>query len=221
MDTILKWIIAVTVIVLAIIGVAVFWSQPAVVPASKSIDVSKISTAGQALLGQANAPVTMVYWSDYQCPACKMFDEESISHIMEDYVADGKVKILFKDFAFIGEDSITAAMAGQAIWQIAPDKFYQWHEAVFEKQGEENKGWAAREKLLAIAKSIGIDDAKVGQLMDQNKVQYQKVIDDNLAEGTTLGIRSTPTFAINGQNMVNGVLPYSQVKQLIEKALLK
>ncbi len=183
-----------------------------------AVDIAKVKTAGEPFVGNVNAPVTMAYWFDYQCPFCKRFDEDAIAQLMNDYVKTGKVKIVFKDFQFLGADSQVAGLAERAVWEVAPDKFYEWHKAMYDKQDSENSGWGNKTDILALTKSLGIDSAKVEQLMTSKATEYQKAMDADKAEGGTFGISGTPGSII-GKNLISGAQPYSAVKQLIDLAL--
>ena len=187
-------------------------------PTSQSVDISKVKIKGEPFVGNPKALVTMAYWFDYQCPFCKRFDEDTITKLMKNYVNTGKVKIVFKDFQFLGPDSQTAGLAGRAVWEVAPDKFYSWHKAMYEKQDGENSGWGNKADILALTKSLGIDSVKVGQLMISKAEEYQKIIDADKIEGTSFGIKGTPGSII-GRNIISGAQPYDSVKQLIELAL--
>lgn len=87
-------------------------------PAAANVDIKDVKTANDPYIGKANAPVTLAYWSDYQCPFCKAVEvggvqgisvSASIPSLIKQYVDTGKLKIVFKDYPFLGEDSTTAA----------------------------------------------------------------------------------------------------------------
>src|SRR6185295_3203068 len=143
----------------------------------QTADISKVNLTGEPFVGNANAPVVVAFWSDYQCPFCKKSAQESLTPMIADYVASGKVKIIYKDFVFLGSDSSAAALAARAVWEVAPDKFEQWHEGMFSKQDDENAGWGNKADILALTKSLGIDSAKVDSLMTSKASQYQAAID--------------------------------------------
>lgn len=193
-------------------------AQAEVKPSAKAVDIAKVKTAGEPFIGNTNAPVTMAYWFDYQCPFCKRFEQDAIAQLMTDYVKTGKLKIVFKDFQFLGSDSQTAGLAERAVWEVAPDKFYEWHKAMYEKQDNENGGWGNKADIIALTKSLGIDSVKVGELMTSKATQYQKAMDDDKAEGGALGINGTPGSVI-GKNLVSGAQSYATVKQLVDLAL--
>lgn len=192
--------------------------QVAQQPAGAAVDITKVKTTGEPFVGNPNAPVTVAYWFDYQCPFCRRFEEDAMTQIMKDYVNTGKVKVVFKDFQFLGPDSQTAGLAERAVWEVAPDKFYSWHKAMYDKQDNENGGWGNKADIIALTKSLNIDSVKVEQLMTSKVSEYQKAMDADKAEGGAFGINGTPGTII-GKNLISGAQPYSAVKQLIDLAL--
>ena len=189
-------------------------------PTAIAVDITKIKTDGEPFIGKIDAPVTVALWADYQCPFCKRFDQDAVKQLMTDYVNTGKVKLVFKDFSFLGADSDTAGLAARAVWEAAPDKFAQWHEAMSGKQDAENGRWANKDDILALTKSLGIDATKVAQLMTDTATEYQKLMDADKAEGSANGINGTPGTII-GKQLLSGAQPYSAVKQLVEAELQK
>lgn len=185
-----------------------------------AVDASKINTEGVPFIGNANAPIIVAEWYDYQCPFCKRFHDDAIVKTIAEYVGSGKVKILFKDYAFLGPDSTAAALAGRAIWEVAPDKFYEWHEAMFVKQDEEHGGFGNKADVLALAQSLGIDSNKVSQLMASKEAQYTEAINADKAEGIAFGINGTPGTIV-GNQMISGAQPYATIKAAIEAELNK
>ena len=176
-------------------------------PPTAAADIAKVSQQGAPFIGDAKAPVVMAYWYDYQCPFCRENEEKVMPRLITDYVKPGKLKILFKDFAFLGRDSQTAALAARAVWEVAPDKFYDWHKAMFDHQDEENAGWGKKEDIIALTKTIpGIDAAKVEQLMTDRAKDYQKEVEADGAEGAAMGITGTPGVII-GKQLILGVPP--------------
>ena len=86
----------------------------------------------------------MAYWFDYQCPYCKQEEESVFPQLEKDYIDTGKLKIVFKDFAFLGPDSDVASRAARAVWAVAPDKFRDWHKAMFDHQDRRTPAGATR-----------------------------------------------------------------------------
>lgn len=185
-----------------------------------AVDISKVKTTGEPTVGNPNAPVTMAYWYDYQCPFCKQNEETTMPQIVKEYVDTGKVKIVFKDFQFLSEDSQRLGKVSRAVWESDPDKFYQWHKAVYDNQGTENTGWATDAKILSITTGVlGATEAqKVMQLAVKNADAYQKEMDADKTEGGAMGINGTPG-AIIGKQLISGAQPYAAFKQAIDTAL--
>lgn len=189
-------------------------------PVAQAADVSKVKIDGEPFIGSPNAAVTMAYWYDYQCPFCQRNEEQTMPQIIKDYVDTGKLKIVFKDYQFLGPDSQTLGKFSRAVWEVAPDKFYQWHKAVYDNQGTENTGWATDAKITSITTSVlgASDTAKVAALVKSNGDEYQKEMDADRAEGTAMGISGTPG-AIIGKQLISGAQPYAAFQTAIDAAL--
>jgi protein-disulfide isomerase len=195
-------------------------NNPSPQPTAPSVDISKVKTAGEPFIGNPNAPVTVAYWFDYQCPFCKQNEQTVMPQLKADYIDTGKVKLVYKDYEFLGPDSQTLGATARAVWDVAPGKFYQWHKAIFDNSGTENSGWATKAKILSITVSVlGASDAnKVMQLAITNASKYQAVMDADKAEGTAFGINGTPGTII-GKQLIVGAQPYSAFKSAVDQTL--
>jgi protein-disulfide isomerase len=187
---------------------------------AQTVDISKVKIAGEPFIGNRNAPVTIAYWYDYQCPFCRQNEVTTIPQIVKDYVDTGKVKIVFKDFQFLGVDSQTLGQFSRAVWAVAPNKFYQWHKTIFDNQGTENSGWATHDKIMSITTSVlGTTDAtKIDQQVTLNGAAYQKEMDADKTEGAAFGVTGTPGSLI-GKRLIEGAQPYAAIKQVIDLTL--
>lgn len=221
--------VAIIIAGVIIAGAVIFATkQPATQPiptnpqpqAPVAVDVSKVKTDGDPFIGSANAPVTMAYWYDYQCPFCQRNEEDTMPEIVKNYVDTGKLKIVFKDYQFLGPDSQTLGQFSRAVWAVTPNKFYQWHKAIYDNQGTENTGWATQSKILSITTSVlgASDTSKVAALVKSNGAAYQKEMDADKAEGAAMGISGTPG-AIIGKQLISGAQPYSAFQAAIDVAL--
>ena len=183
-------------------------------------DISKVTLDGRPYIGKKDAPVTIAYWYDYQCPFCQKNEEETLPSIIKNYVDTGKVRIVFKDFQFLGPDSDTLSDFSHAVWEVAPDKFYQWHKHIFDNQGTENTGWATHSEIMKLTTDVlgASDAAKVDSLVQSKSTQYQQQASVDKSEGATFGVNGTPSMMIGNQILV-GAQPYSAAKQLIDLAL--
>ena len=198
-------------------------------PAQRAVDIKDVKIAGEPFIGKENAPLTMAYWFDYQCPFCKAVDVGGIPQIkvgpsmptlIKNYVDTGKLKIVFKDFVFLGQDSITASEYKRAVWELYPDKFYTWHEAMFKAQDEEgDKGFGNETTILSLISKIpGMDANKLKALVAQKKAEYDAASQADTQEGQGFGIQGTPGFII-GKKSIDGAVPLAQFTAAIDSQL--
>ena len=199
-------------------------AQPAAVAnaaAAPTVDANKIATNGEPFIGKSDAPVTIAYWTDFQCPFCKQLEINTLPGVVQNYVNSGKVKVVFKDFQFLGNDSTIAALTARAVWDLYPSQYFAWREAMYQKQDAENSGFGDRASITALTKTIsGIDTTKVFAAVDSKKDQYQKAIDADRDEGSKLGVQGTPALVV-GNSLVPGVITYADLSTLIQKELAK
>lgn len=221
-----KYFLPVAVIVAGLlIAGAVYWNgahPSAGGPAgpTPSVDVADIKTEGNPFIGNANAPVTIVEWSDFQCPFCKQFESTTLPQIITDYVNAGKVKVVFMDFAFLGNDSIDAGLYSHAVWKLYPDTYFTWREAMYKAQdaeGDQGFGDAASIDTLN-ATIAGLDAAKIAADVKANASSYQAMMDADKAEAQKAGVNATPSFVV-GKQMIAGAYPYATFKAAIDTVL--
>lgn len=187
---------------------------------TQAADISKVKLDGEPYIGKQNAPVVMAYWSDYQCPFCKRNELQVLPEIIKNYVDTGKVKVVFKDFAFLGNDSLTGAEYGRAVWKLYPDKYFSWREAMYNAQDQEgDQGFGNATSIDKLDATIpGLDAAKIKQDVTTNKTAYDALIAADKAEGSAQGIQGTPGTII-GKTLIPGAYPYETFQSAIETAL--
>ncbi len=183
---------------------------------AKTVSIKNVTVDGEPFVGNPNAPVVLAVWSDFQCSACRVNEDRLISLLVSDYVKAGKLKIVFKDFAFFGSDSTNLALTGRAVWDIYPGKYYEWHKAVFASQGGTNSGWASMENILKITATIpGIDLSIIEKNLVEKKDQYLNLINISKKEGESFGINATPSMII-AEELIIGVPQYIEFKSYLD-----
>ncbi len=199
-----------------------------------AVNINDIKTAGDPFLGNADAPITIAFWSDFQCPFCKQFEVGGVPEltqggittafpdVVKTYVDTGKAKVVFMDFAFLGDDSITAAAYGRAVWKLYPEHYFAWRTAMYTAQDDEgDKGFGDAASINALtAKIAGIDAVKVAADVTANKTAYDAAAAADKAEATRAGVNGTPAFVI-GNEFINGAQTFSAFQKAIEDPIKK
>jgi protein-disulfide isomerase len=163
-----------------------------------------------AVLGNANATVTIVEFSDYECPFCQRFYLETFPQIKSEYIDTGKVKFVYRDFPLnIHKNAEKAAEAAECAGDQG--KYYEMGHMLY-TQGVE--GGVATFKQYA--QDLNLDTEKFNNCLDSD-IKAAEVTKDSVA-GKQAGVTGTPTFFINGQK-ISGAQPFSVFKQAIDKAL--
>lgn len=211
-----------------IIAGAVLWSgsRPVAGPtgptgaAAPSVNIKNVKTAGDPFIGQESAKVTIAFWSDFQCPFCKKFEFETLPDIVKNYVDTGKAKVVFMDFAFLGQDSITAALYSRAVWKLYPNQYFAWRTAMYNAQDDEgDRGFGDAASIDKLNATIpGIDATKVSADVKTNTAAYQALVDADKAEAQKAGVSATPSVII-GTQLIAGAYPYANFQSAIEAAL--
>lgn len=171
-------------------------------------------TKGVPMLGKTEAKVTVVEFADYKCPYCKNFHEKIYNKLKTEFIDSGKVKYAYVNFAFLGEDSKTAAQASKCAKDQG--KFWEFHSELYAQQANlTDQGFTE-----AILKSVA-GKYKLDQLKFLDCLKTQKYITEVEEEGmlaADLGVEGTPTVFINNIEYT-GDLTYLKFKQAILQAL--
>ena len=140
-------------------------------------------------LGSPHAPVTLVEFADLQCPYCAHWARDSFPTIVEEYVRDGRVRVVFRGLAFIGADSDTALRAALAAGQ--QDRLWDVVHGLFVQQGAENSGWVS-DAVLRSFDGTGLDTQRMLDSTHSPGVERQLAAAQNAA--TAAGVSGTPFF---------------------------
>ena len=170
-----------------------------------------VSTEGSYFKGEEDAQVTIIEFSDFQCPFCGRFFSDALPQIERNYVATGKVKFVYKDFPLdsIHPQATPAALAARCAGD--QEKFWEFHDKIFANQ--QSLGSAA---YGLWAGQLGLDAEEFDGCMASQK--HLSAVRADFAEGQRVGVSGTPAFLINGQ-LISGAQPYAVFQQAIEAAL--
>jgi protein-disulfide isomerase len=180
---------------------------------SRELILRLMSLQDQASQGPANAPVTLVEYSDLECPVCATLQEELETQIVPKY--GDKLRVVFKEFPLtnIHDWALMGAIAAQCTYQIDPSKYVAFRSAVFKNQAGIT-GDHARDMLLHYGAEAGVDNTKLAACMDAKATLPR--VEANLQEGEALGVGSTPTSFINGRLIVGAPQPADFFKLIDE-----
>jgi protein-disulfide isomerase len=177
---------------------------------------------GSPILGNIDAPLTLVEFGDYQCSFCKKHFVQTHDLIMKNYVATGNVKILFKDMIVTsGEGSMKAAHAAHC----AKDQgmFWKYHYILYNNWEGENTGWVTDDSLNKFASNIGLDMNEFSKCMSDNK--WMNLIKSSVEDANTMSVTGTPSFFLIGPeneiSKIHGAQPYEAFKRTIDSMLKK
>ena len=185
------------------------------------ITINTFVDNGSPLLGNQNAPITLVEFGDYQCHFCNVFFHSTEGQILKNYVETGKVKMIFKDYNIIGPDSVNASHGAHC----ANDQglFWKYHDILYSNWTGENNGWASSENLGKFAQEIGLDMDEWSECM-LNGVHSQTILASN-EDARSLELTGTPAFFVIGPDgkttRLFGAQPYETFEKVFENELKK
>ena len=163
------------------------------------LTTSKLIEGGSPIMGNSNAPITILEWGDYQCTFCYKFHQNTLNTIQEDFINTGKVKLVFKDFPLNGSDSLLAAEA--AYCAEDQEKYWQYHDELYKNWGGERTGWITRESLDNFAKAVNLDLNEFNKCLNEHK--HQNKVNSMHEFGKKIGIDATPSFLVfNGEKII-------------------
>lgn len=168
-----------------------------------------VATDGAPARGPADAPVTIVEFSDFQCPYCVRVQGELVK--VRDTYKD-KVKIVFKDFPLsIHNNAQKAAEAARCALEQDKDKYWEYHDKLFA-----NATSLAVDNLKKFAADLKFEPAKFNECLDSGK--HAAAVNKDMADGTKIGVSGTPAFLVNGR-FLSGAQPFSAFQEAIDDAL--
>jgi len=174
---------------------------------------------GSPILGNPNAPITLVEFGDYQCHYCNVFFESTEGDIITNYIETGKVKMIFKDYNIIGKDSVKASQGAHC----ANDQelFWEYHDVLYSNWAGENNGWASGTNLANFAQEIGLNMNEWSECMKEQK--HSETILSSNEDAKKLQLTGTPAFFVinsNGQiSKLFGAQPFEVFERVFNEQL--
>ena len=200
-------------------------SVPNLPPSQPTTGIASIDD--DPILGDKNAPVTIIEFSDYECPFCKRHFDQTLPQLKKDYVDTGKVKIVYRDFPLSFHEPMAtkeAIAANCARQQGGDSKYFQYHDEIFTRTKSNGNGLADTD-ITTIATDLGLNLDSFNTCI-ADTAQADEVKKD-IADGSAAGATGTPTFIIgkstaNGKiegDLVVGAQPYATFKAVIDPLL--
>jgi len=193
--------------------------KSAIKPRPQLNTTATVNFAGRPTQGQANAPVTIVEFSDYQCPFCQRYWTSVYRTIKRDYIETGKVRYVFRDFPLksIHPQAVKAHEAAHCAGEHG--QYWEMHDLLFTKQKE-----LAVPSLKQYAQTMGIQAEAFADCLESGR--YASDIDQDIAAGTKAGVRGTPSFIIGRSGsgdtitgtVVRGAQPLATFQRVIQEA---
>ncbi|MCB0252809.1 MAG: thioredoxin domain-containing protein [Anaerolineae bacterium] len=186
--------------------------EPAAAPEPVAIDIGDAPVKGDP-----SAPMTIVEYSDYQCPYCERFFTQTYGPLVEDYIASGQAKLVFKDFPLenLHPQAAKAAEAARCVREAAggsEDAYFEMHDKLFAGQQEWSGSPNAIDIFARYGGELGHDADAIKSCIESGK--FTEAVQADLQEGLQIGVGGTPTFFIDGQAFV-GAQPIDNFRQAI------
>lgn len=181
--------------------------------APQSIDAERHDPDDPLAIGALDAPVTIVMFSDFQCPFCALWTAQTLPELMP-YIDDGRLRVEWRDLAVFGEDSRRAAYAGYAAG--LQGKYYEFTTALFAGGDSPSPSGLSGEALEELAAELDLDVEQFND--DRGSEQVRAAVEKNFAEGEDLGVFSTPAFLVAGQPII-GAQPTDTFIAAVESEL--
>lgn len=190
--------------------------QKGLVPQARKNTSVTVSTVGEPMLGDPKAPVTLVEFTDYQCPFCQQFYSKAYLELKKQYVDTGKLRFVLRDLPLPNHQHAKSA-ATSAHCAGEQGKFWEMHDALFAGGGK-----LSQPDILGYASSIGLENNSFESCLTSGR--YKRDIELDVNDARNVGIKGTPSFVVGRttDNLVTGTLirgtrPFITFKQEIDK----
>ncbi len=191
-------------------------TEPAATEPAPRPTPASIAPADDAMvLGDPDAPVTIVEFSDYQCPYCATYFADTWLQIKSEFVDTGRVRYVFKDYPLTGLHPEAPQAHAAARCAGEQGAYWDMHDRLFENQSRWGSSSNQSVVFEEVAADLGLDASSFAACLESGK--WDDAVDADVSEGASLGVRGTPTFFIDGYPIV-GARPFETFEQVIELA---
>ena len=201
----------------AVVGVGMIWlarSRGAERAAPQAVPPAIGAAFEGYVMGSDSAPVTVVEYADFECPACAQFAVLTAPDIKQRLVATGKVRWVFRDLPLDGHlNSLPAHHAGQCAGEQG--RFFEMHDQLYFNHGRWVTDRRPARRFREFARAIGLDLGRYDDCMSSNR--YMARLRQSRLDAAAAGVSSTPTFDI-GTQRISGALLYDEFKRLVDQA---
>jgi len=183
---------------------------------TNALTYEMLTKNGSPILGDQSAEITILEFGDYQCTFCYKFHNETLPILKDEFINNGKIKMVFKDFPLNGDDS---KIAGEAAY-CAEDqnKYWDYHDILYQNWAGERTGWIKFDVLYQFAKDTNLDLEQFTDCLADHK--YLKRVLENERYGIEIDVDATPTFLIfNDKKVIRivGAQPIDIFRQVISE----
>ena len=209
------YFLAIPIIIGIVIGIGLTLNLEST-PNDSSILNKKNLMQGSTILGNPDAKITIVEFGDYQCTFCYKFHDETMKKIDQAYIKTENVNFVYRDFPLNGPQSILASEASYCAQK--QNKFWEYHDTLYNNWGGENTGWITKNVLLGFANDIKLDLDSFSQCLENSEFK-QKVL-DNEQFAREIGIDATPSFLIFNDSelyRIIGAQPFDRFEQALQE----
>ena len=202
---------------LALVGIIAWQRFTPTASAVEDASAPEFNLAEQPMIGDPNAPVTIVAFEDFKCPVCKAFEDQSYPQIIRNHVETGQAKMYFYNYQFIGPDSVTAGIAGECAFRQDEAAFWDYKTYIYRAQGEESETWATPEVLVNLARENvpELDPAALSACIQERR--HEDAVTADREAGQAAMVDATPTIFVNDNKLESW--DYASVQTAIEAAL--
>ena len=187
-----SYFILIPIIIGITIGVYAFIIMDEPLESQSHLTSNMLTKNGSPIIGKSSADITIVEFGDFQCTFCYKFHQNTLDHLIMEYVETGQVKYVYRDFPLNGPDSILASEATYCAND--QNKYWQYHNILFKNWAGEKTGWINTDSLMKFAIEVGLNTSEFNECLSQH-IHYQKVL-NNEKYAKSIGIDATPSFLI-------------------------